>query len=77
MAEERAGQRTPSRRRAAALLVPAQVAGTAALDPLLFWGADALARLGAETLVARNLGVATGVIDRPTSKCAVGCSSPR
>ena len=66
MAEDarRADGRT-GRRRAAALLVPAQAVALLIAIPLLFWGADALARLGAETLVARNLGVATGVIEPP------------
>ena len=66
MAEDapRADGRT-GRQRAAALLVPAQAVALLIAIPLLFWGADALARLGAETLVARNLGVATGVIEPP------------
>lgn len=66
MAEDgpRADRRS-GRRRAAALLVPAQVLALLIAVPLLFWGADALGRLGAQTLVARNVGIATGVIDPP------------
>lgn len=32
---------------------------------LLFWGADALARVGAETLLEQNLQEVTGVVERP------------
>ena len=37
---------------------------TAALA-LLLWGADALSRIGAETLLERNIQEVTGVVDRP------------
>src|SRR5262245_27926124 len=53
------------RRVPAALVAVAQVLALVVALPLAGWGADALARVGAQTLVARNLAQATGVLTTP------------
>jgi hypothetical protein len=61
---DRTGSETPRRRWGTRQQALVLVAGLLAL----LWGADALARVGAQTLIARSIQDATGVADQPVVK---------